>query len=67
MNWKKILMWIGIIFVVIVLLGVIKKVQNKPSTEANFNLTGCGNGACEDDKNVSKKKQKKRGGHQSFF
>jgi len=51
MNRKKILIWIGILFLVIVLLGVVKNIRNNSSEE--INIIGCGNGLCEDDETKS--------------
>lgn len=44
MNIKKIIIWLGIIFLVIILLGIISKIKNLPSTPLDNNLSEYGPG-----------------------
>ena len=44
MNIKKVLIWVGMIFLIIILLGAINKMRNLPSTPLNNNLSEYGQG-----------------------
>ena len=39
MNIKKILIWVGVIFLVIILLGIIKNIRNNPQTDDDDQTT----------------------------